>query len=177
MSVNEPMIVASAKDQGSRHSAASDDSTQAWLVLGWIGLAFLTVGGADFLLAWFPTNFGGGEWWFATVTQTFNGLPILLLGIGLVTVAAELVDRHWWRWIGLGAAVLMLVWILVGAVMWATTVQVALATVPDELALGVNRAIVKTLVQSLIYPTVLIYVVWQAWLRSREAAQPQKEQD
>ncbi len=167
--MNEPMIVASAKDQGSRHSAASEVSTRAWLVLGWIGLAFLTVGGADFLLTWFPLQLGNREWEFATVTQTFNGLPILLLGIGLLTVAAEQVERRWWGLIAVSAAGLLAVWIVVGFVIWALNVQLALATVPAELAPGIRKAIVKTFLQSLTYPAVMLYLVRRAWLQRPKA--------
>lgn len=165
--MNEPMIVASAKDRG---AAMSEDSTQAWLVLGWIGLAFLVVGGFDFALAWFPMNFGMREWVFGTVTQSFNGLPILVLGVGLLTVASGQTQRRWWGLLGFGVTLLLLVWVLAAFVLWAGNVSLAMETVPEELALGVQRAIAKTLVQSLVYPAVLVYLLRRTWVANRSVA-------
>jgi hypothetical protein len=170
--VKEPMIVASARDQGPRRS---EDSTRVWLVLGWIGLVFLTVGGADFALTWFPPSFGTPEWEFATVTQSFNGLPILLLGVGLLTAAAEQVDRRWWAHLGSGAALVLLLWVLAGFVLWALNIPLALQTVPDELALGLQKAVGKTLLQSLVYPAVLVYLLRGAWLVAKSRAAKPRE--
>lgn len=168
--MKEPMIVASAKGQGRGSSALPEDSTQAWLVLGWIGLVFLTVGGVDFALVWFPPNFGIREWEFATVTQSFNGLPILLLGVGLLTVAGERTERRWWGLLGSGAALVLLVWVLAGFALWALNVSVALATVPEGLALSLQKAVGKTLLQSLVYAAVLLYLVRRAWLKKKSGA-------
>jgi hypothetical protein len=93
--VSDPKIVASGRNQVHPGSVPSD-SSGSWAVLGWIGLAFLVVGGSDFALVWFPLNFGNPEWEFGTVTQSFNGLPILLLGLGLLVAGADQVGRRWW---------------------------------------------------------------------------------
>lgn len=143
-------------------------------MLGWIGLAFLIVGGTDFALAWFPPSFGTREWEYATVTQSFNGLPILLLGVGLLTVASELGARRWWGLVGLGASALLLVWVLGGAVLWAMNVSLALETVPDDVAIGVQRAAVRTAVQILAYVPVLAYLIGRA-LRSRGAGEAEAQ--
>lgn len=158
------MIVASAKDQGREAPEMGRDPTEAWLVLGWIGLVFLVVGGVDFALVWFPTNFGNREWQFTTVSQSFNGLPILLLGLGFLTVAAEQVDRRWWGLLGSVGALVLLLWVLMGFAIWAMNVSLALATVPDALALGIQKAVAKTAVQSGVYSTVLAYLLRRAWL-------------
>jgi hypothetical protein len=159
--------MASAKDDG---SGRSENRSDAWFVLGWIGIAFLTVGGADFVLSWFPVRFGSAEWGFGTVTQAFNGLPIVLLGIGLSIVAGEQVGRRWWELVGFGAACTLLVWMVVGFVIWAWHVPGALATVPEQLAGGLSKAIVKTLLQSLVYPALLIYLVRRVWPARRSQA-------
>jgi len=168
--VSDPKIVASAKNQ--RHpGSAPPDSSPSWLILGWIGLAFLVVGGLDFLLLWFPLNLGNPEWEFGTVTQSFNGLPILLLGVGLLTVASQAADRRWWGLVGLGASALLLLWVLGGAVIWALNVSLALETVPDELALGVRRAVLKTAVQAVTYSTALGYLGWKSWKAASSGAE------
>ncbi len=161
--MSDPKIVASGKEQSRRSPAEPVDSSRGWAVLGWIGLAFIVVGGADFTLVWLPLGLGTREWEFATVTQSFNGLPILLLGVGLLVVASDRVGRRWWGLVGLGAALVLLVWILAGAALWASNVQLALETVPEELRVGVQKAVAKTAVQSVVYPVVLGYLAWRGW--------------
>jgi hypothetical protein len=160
--VSDPKIVASGRNQVHPGSVPSD-SSGSWAVLGWIGLAFLVVGGSDFALVWFPLNFGNPEWEFGTVTQSFNGLPILLLGLGLLVAGADQVGRRWWGTLGLGAAVGLLLWVLMGFVIWANRVSLALETVPDELEVGIQRAVAKTLVQAITYSAALGYLAWKGW--------------
>ena len=57
----------------------------------------------------------------------------------------------------LGAFVLAL-WIIGGAILWATNVPLALSSVPPDVAVGMKKSIVKTLVQSGAYPIVFIYL-------------------
>jgi len=161
--VSDPKIVASSRERGRRAPPEPAESVQGWAVLGWIGLAFVVVGGTDFALVWFPLGFGTREWEFATVTQAFNGLPILLLGIGLLLVASERVERRWWRLLALGAAVGLLAWVLAGVALWASNVGLALSTVPEELRSGVRKAVARTAVQSTVYPVMLAYLSWRAW--------------
>lgn len=167
--MSDPKIVASVKDAGRRATTDVVDASRAWAVLGWIGLAFLVVGGSDFVLVWFPLSFGTREWEFATVTQSFNGLPILLLGVGLLMVASEQVERRWWLYVAAGAAAVLLLWVLAGFGLWASNVGLALETVPDELRVGIQKAVAKTAVQSVAYPVVLGYLVWRAWQGRRKA--------
>ena len=47
----------------------------AWDLLGWLGFALFVVGGADFLLTWFPERFGNPEWEFGTITASLNAMP------------------------------------------------------------------------------------------------------
>lgn len=167
--MNDPMIVASARERGRRGPAEGSDS-QEWAVLGWIGLSFLLVGGADFSLVWFPTAFGNREWEFGTVAQSFNGLPILLLGVGLLVAASEKLGRRWWGYVGGGAAGVLVLWILAGSALWASNVGLALSTVPEELRIGIQKSVVRTAIQALVYPLVLAYVAWWGWRAGRAPA-------
>lgn len=170
--MSDSKIVASAKQV--RHGGSMQpDSRRSWLILGWIGLAFLVVGGTDFLLTWIPVDFGNQEWEFGTVTQSFNGLPILLLGVGLLTVAAKAVERRWWELLGLGASALLLAWVVAGAVLWSLNLSLALEMVPQELEIGVRRAVAQTLVQCVTYTLALSYLTLKGWtaVRSKSAAQ------
>jgi hypothetical protein len=160
--VSDPKIVASAREQTRRPAEAADPS-RAWGVLGWVGLTFLLVGGTDFALVWVPTAFGNREWVFAAVTQSFNGLPILVLGLGLLVAASAHAERPGWRRLAVGVAGVLLAWVLAGTALWASNVSLALATVPDEVRVGVQKAVAKTAVQAVAYPVVLGYLLWRGW--------------
>lgn len=167
--MSDPKIVASAKEQG-RTRPEPVDPGQSWAALGWIGLAFMLVGGMDFVLTWLPPDFGNREWEYGTVTASFNGLPILLLGLGLLITASERLDRRWWGTLGVVGALGLLLWVLAGFALWAMNISLALQTVPDNLLLGVQRALAKTMVQSVVYSVLLAYLVRKAWLAAKGAA-------
>ena len=163
--MNAPRIVASA---GERKKPRPIDSSQTWYLLGWTALAFLVVGGVDFALTWYPPDFGNREWEFGTVTASLNGLPILLLGITLLLAASLRTGRRWWAVLSLVGSLVMLLWVAVGAVLWATNVPLALRSVPPELATGITKALTKTVVQSLVYPLLLAFLL----VRSAAALRP-----
>lgn len=173
--MNDPKIVASTKGRGVDRGSMSSDAARSWRMLGWIGLAFLTVGGADFVLTWLPVSFGNREWEFGTVTQSFNALPIVFFGIGIVMAAGERAGRDWWIGVATGVAAILLVWVLVGVGLWLISVPLAFATVPDNLALGLQKAAAKTALQALIYPAVLLYLLRRAWLGRNSRAQRAEE--
>ena len=166
--MNESMIVSSAKSRERKEPAVPESRLSAWRVLGWIGLVFLIVGGMDFVLVWTPTNFANREWQFGSVTQSFNGLPILLLGVGLLTVAGEQAERTWWQWVGTVAAAALLLAVVGGFLLWASNVSLAMATVPENLARGVQEAIAKTAVQSVAYTAILGYLLGRVWIAHKE---------
>lgn len=131
-------------------------------VAGWSGLTFLLVGGWDFALTWYPLSFGNREWEFGTVTASLNGLPVPTMGLALLLVGALLLERRWWAGlVGLAAFGLM-VWVLVGAVLWVTTVPLALRTAPPEVLLGLKKSIVKSALQCVAYPGILAFLGWRA---------------
>lgn len=115
------------------------------------------------MLVWSPPNFASREWQFGSVTQSFNGLPILLLGVGLVTVAGEQAERVAWQWLGTGAAAGLLLVIVGGSLLWVSNISLAMASVPDNLAQGVREALMKTGVQSVSYTVALGYLLRRAW--------------
>jgi hypothetical protein len=162
--VSDPKIVASARDAGRRAPVQGSEQMSAWSTLGWVGLVFLVVGGADFVLVWFPPNFGTREWEFATVTQSFNGLPILLLGVGLLVVGSEQAERPWWLHLAGGVAAVLLLWVLVALGFWASNVGLALETVPPELRGGIEKAVAKTVIQAVAYPVLLVYLLRRVWI-------------
>lgn len=137
------------------------EASRAWALLGWVGLTFLVVGGADFALTWYPMDFGNREWEFGTVTASFNGLPILVLGLGLLLTSSLLTERRWLVVVATAGALGLLLWVLVGAGLWAASVPLALSATPTEVAVGLQKALVKTSVQSVIYPVILGFLGWR----------------
>lgn len=136
-------------------------SSHAWALLGWVGLTFLVVGGADFALTWYPTDFGNREWQFGTVTASFNGLPLLVLGLGLLLASSILTRRRWLAGVATVGAFGLLLWVLAGVVLWLGTIPLALEGTPVQVLTGMKKAIAKTAVQSTIYPVILGFLGWR----------------
>jgi len=153
--MNEQTILSSPSDAKRKMGVKKVDPTQTWALLGWVGLAFLVVGGADFALTWYPMDFGNREWEFGTVTASFNGLPILVLGLGLLYAAALGYQRRWWGALTLMASGVLMLCVLGGVVIWATNVPLALQSVPPGMMTGIKKALVKTTIQSVTYPVIL----------------------
>lgn len=128
------------------------------MALAWVGLGFLVAGLTSLLVTWLPLGFGDRQWEFGAVSATLDGLPVLILGLGLTVAAAEMRGR---RWPGVlaGVASLVLAVVLLGALgLYLLNLPMALASVPAEgsVAVGLKKAVVKSLVQGVIYPSVLM---------------------
>jgi hypothetical protein len=159
--VNDSKLV--MPDKGAKgRPARPPDRAAVWALLGWIGMAFVVVGGVDFALAWYPPEFGNREWEFGTVTASFNGLPIVVLGLGLLLTSSLQTGR---RWLGLLAALGcfgLFAWVVAGVVIYGTNVPLALSAVPPEVLTGMKKAVVRTAVQSVAYPVLLAYLGWRS---------------
>jgi hypothetical protein len=128
------------------------DSAGAWRWIGWLGLVLAVVGLWDFALTWYPANWGSPEWEFATVTASYSGLPLPTMG--LLALAASAIARGV-RWqvrllsIGLiGFAIAL----LLGFVLFLTTVPVALTSVEGIALVGIKKAIAKTAMIAVMFP-------------------------
>lgn len=137
------------------------ESSHAWALLGWVGLTFLVVGGWDFALTWYPMDFGNREWQFGTVTASFNGLPVPVMGLGLLLASSIQTGRQWLAGVGALGALVLLVWALGGVVLWLGTVPLALEGTPVEVLVGMKKAIAKTAIQSVAYPMILGFLGWR----------------
>lgn len=160
------ILTSPAAEGGARRpSAAESANLGAWRLLGWIGAAFVVMGGTDVALAWYPSAFGRPEWEFGAITASLNGLALPLLGIFVllaVSIAHGRVAAM--RVIGsvmfVGAAVL-----LVLAFMYVTVVPLALNSVSDnaQLATGMKKAIAKASVLFVAYVTLLLVGGISGW--------------
>ena len=141
-----------------------------WELLGWIGLAFLLIGGVDLVLAWYPPAFGSPEWEFGTISSTLNGLPLPALGLMLIMAAGVAQGR---AWMARGASIAMIVVVvsLVAlGILFITVVPLALQSVPNPLArTGILKVIAKSSVLLVIYPALFAWVALLGFRRSRAA--------
>ena len=131
----------------------------AWELLGWLGLALFLVGGADFLLSWFPARFGNPEWEFGTITAALNAMPASLMGVTLLLLWALHEESPGWAR-GLSAVLLLWAVILLAlAVIYGLTLPLAAKglSVPN-IGVGLKRAIARTLVQLVVYPIVMAWI-------------------
>ena len=141
-----------------------------WELLGWIGLAFVLIGGVDLLLTWYPWAFGSPEWEFGTVASTLNGLPLPALGL-MLSMAAGVAQGRMWMARGASVAMVVLVVILIGVgILFITVVPLALQSVPNPLArTGILKVIAKSSVLLVIYPALFSWVALLGFRRTRVA--------
>ena len=146
----EPKILVKAEpDRRPQPGAPQPDVAWAWV--WWIGLLLWVVGAFDIALTWYPPAFGRAEWEFATVAQTFSGLPLVTMGwIGLL--GSGLARGK--RWTLLVVAVTLsggVLYILVGLGLFLTVVPVALGAAQGLALTGIKKAILKTVVLGLVF--------------------------
>jgi hypothetical protein len=141
-----------------------------WYLLGVAGVVFALVGFFDIALTWYPSNFGSAEFEFASYSQSMNFLPLPILGLMLVLAGGVARGIRWVPKTVVALLVVVVVLILVGAVLWATSVPVGLKAVQDPMVLrGLKKAIAKTAVQATLYPIALLYVSVKAWRHATAA--------
>lgn len=165
--MSAPRVLTGRDDPQPRPEAPAPAATGDRAMWAWVGLAFLIVGGADIALTWLPTQFGNREWEFGTVTAALNGLPVPMLGLGAMLWSTQEGRRRWMATLGLAAALVLLLSILVGLVLWGTGIPLAVHSVPDQVAPGLKKALIKTSIQGIVYPVLLIYMARRAWQAMR----------
>ncbi len=132
----------------------------AALVLAIFGVAFAVVGLVDLVLLWIPTRLDTVAWEFATVGRTLEGLPMPLLGLGLLTYGLA---RHpkWGlsrvRGMGIAFAVLAVPVAALG-VLLLTSAPAVLSQTPPGAVAGVRRAVILHAVQAVVYLLTLVAV-------------------
>ncbi len=127
------------------------DTDAAWKWVGWVGLALALAGGTDLLLVWYPTAFGRPEWEFATLVQTFAGLPLVSIGFAGVLGGALALGRRW-------LIVTMAVVLLVGALVLLLALMLFLTDVP--LALRASEGLARTGIKKAVFKTLMLGVIF-----------------
>ena len=167
-----PLLIPAARAKRTAEPSASTASAPVAsaglsLIAGALGLAFAVIGFGDLALAWFPAAFGSAEWEFGTATATLNGLPVPTMGLALLLGAALAADRP--RLARSLAVVLLVLAVAVLAMgfLWATTLPMAFRPVTNEVVqLGLQKAVAKSALQLLAYPSLFIVLGVAGWRRS-----------
>lgn len=148
------------------------NQVQLYSLVGWMGWTLVLLWGTDFGLTWFPIRLGDRQWEFGTVSASFNGMPSLFVGVPMILVGAAGLKRRIWA--AMVAALLLIVTVVVlyGLAIYWTSVPLALNALEGPALLGLKKAIGKTLVQSMVYPVVLVFLMYHAIriVRVRDAA-------
>jgi len=158
------------KTDDKNRSALDPSPSTGWYLLGGIGLVFAVVALSDLVLVWYPLRFGDPEWEFGTATSVFGGLPLLTMGLMLALGAA--VARGNLRLLQIWSVVLAMIGLALGGVllMYSRSVPVALEVVTDPiLKVGVQKAILKTALQGVLYPTAFLWIAIVGWKHARRA--------
>lgn len=156
--------VATDPHRGSKNLDRSE-SPHWHIVLG-AGIALAVIGWTDALLLWYPLDFGNLDWEFATLTGSFDALP--LGTIGLIGMLVGTVAGARYRGIvllsfafGLLSALLALLFALYGL-----TILSVWTSIEEQFRSAISRAVVKTSVLAVTY--ILLYG-WLSWTARRTA--------
>ncbi len=148
--MTEPRVL--VREEGRKPAGlAAPDTRTAWKWIGWLGFVLAVVGLWDFALTWYPLNFGSPEWEFATVTASYSGLPLPTMGL-MALAASAIARRVRWQVILLSLVLLLLgVGLLLGFLLFLTTVPMALRAVEGIALIGIRKAVAKTTMLAVMF--------------------------
>lgn len=143
-------------DSRAAASTAPRGPETAWRLAGWFGLLFVVVGLAEMALTALPLRLGVPEWEFGTVAALFSSLPMLTIGAAALLASAIARGNRW--------LIRACSWglIVVALVLWAALavfvldIPIALQLSPAEVILGIQKAIAKTVLLGLLFPSVYL---------------------
>ncbi|MBK9692578.1 MAG: hypothetical protein IPO73_12965 [Gemmatimonadetes bacterium] len=160
------------KSDEKNRSTLDPNPESGWYLLGGIGLVFSVVALADLVLAWYPLQFGDAEWEFGTATTVLGGMPLLAMGLGLSFGSA--VARGRLAMVrGLAVVFGLLALLLLGVLaLYAGTITTALATIQPALKAGLQKAIIKTVAQGVLYPAAFLWIAITGWKHARTGVTP-----
>ena len=136
----------------------------AWPVLTEIGLVLAVVGGADLILTWYPFAFQNPEWEFGTVTATLDGMPVLALGLAMVLAGALHSGTLWLIRLASILFGLLALALAAAVLLYLTNIPLALRAIADpSVRIGLYKAMSKTAVQAIAYPSVFLWIALRSW--------------
>jgi len=156
------------RERGALRVRASD--AVAATVVTLLGTAFTVVGLVDLGLLWNPPNFGSSSWEFATLSQTFDSLPMTTLGLGLLAFGFLLQPRSRPIQVRVMAGIFALVaiFLLALGILYFTVAPEVMRQAPPEAVTALNRAIVKNVAEIIIYPVTFASLAVLLWRSVRK---------
>jgi hypothetical protein len=163
--MSTPKIIMS--ETRAEEARRSSDPLSTWRLLAVTGFLLILVAGADLALGVYPLDLGNPQWEFGTFSRLFDSLPLLTMATALFMVGAS--PLGWRVPVKITGAVCVVfgLVLLAALVLYGLTVPLALKSVADPLAAsGLKRAIVKTLVQGAVFPTVYFWLGYNGLRKS-----------
>jgi hypothetical protein len=136
-----------------RSRTTAPSAEVAWRWIGWFALLLTVTAIGDWTLAWLPFRFGSPEWEFGTIAATFSGLPLLTMGFAGLLGSAISRGIRWQVIVTSWLMILFALMILSALVIFLLDVPIALRAVSGPARLGIFKAIAKTGLIGLLFPT------------------------
>lgn len=162
--MKEPVVVAHTED---RSPLVTRDEAPGWSFLFLLGAGLTVIGFIDVGLLFFAPQWASLDWEFGTISSLFQGLPVVTLGIGLMSASAVangsvLAQR-------LMMTVTMLMTLVLGllAVMFALDVPPVIKAVEPAMKRAAKLASLKTGLMALTYLVLYLALGLWTWRRLR----------
>ncbi len=133
----------------------------------WFGIALATVTLANFALLWWRPSFGNAEWEFATIGQTLDRLPLLVVSLALIIYGVlQSGSVNGTRALA-GFCAFLTLWIVASTVLYGLASLVAFKLVPGNQLSMVRRTVAKNLFGAVVYTILFSATAVQLWRRTR----------
>lgn len=134
-------------------------SLQTFTLIGLAGVLFTVVGALEIGTLLFPLSLGNPEWEFGTYSAVMDTLPLLIMGLGFLSVFAVVRNqRVLCRVLAILFFAIALL-LIAFAFLYATNVPQALRVNPrSPIQTGIKKAVSKAAWQTAVYPVTLIWL-------------------
>lgn len=152
----------------SRSSLTPTADPAIWRALGVFGAVLVSLGLLDLFMLWVPESPDSAEGIFATISTLFDHFP--QVGLGLVLLLAGGVSRgrtFATRWMGI-LAVIAAAGLWLAAFLYLDALPYILqVSSPPAVHVHVRNMVIKTGVQALVYPILLVLLAYRGWQATR----------
>jgi hypothetical protein len=128
-----------------------------WHLVGAAGLTFALIGWTDVLLLWYPLRIGRPDWEFATVSGSFDALPLATIGTVLIVAWLHAGAERLTRRIVAGLLVVTVLAMCGALVLFGLSFATGFGTVEAETRWILVRAGAKTSIAAVAY--IVLYIV------------------
>lgn len=133
----------------------------------WIGISLAIVTIVNFALLWWRPSFGNAEWEFATIGQTIDRIPLLVVSLALIVYGAlQSGSVNGTRGVAVFCVIIAL-WIIGSSVLYGMASLVAFKLVPGNQLSVVKRTVAKNLFGAMVYTILFGSLAVQLWRRTK----------